>query len=368
MTFSYLRLTTYDLQLNSTGHEHLEMFALINMNNRMYDPVIGRMLAPDNYVQEPGFTQNYNRYSYAWNNPLVYTDPDGDVVVTAIIVGAVMFGTGNLAAQAMAGNVNSFGDGLRAFGAGALAGAVVGAGVGIGLGVPVLGTGLQVAWGLYGTSTLVGAVSGIGHGVRTGDWSRLENTGKIALGNFYLDENRSVGQQTLQGVSRFSWEIFQTTAGHAFSQGRNTIGDVDRVEYFGGATFSITENADTRTGRGISIGNHINAWIPGEYTGVINEPILMHEYGHTFDSQIFGPYYALVIGPMSLYSASSRFSGNHRDQWYEQSPNYHASKYFEDYYDVDWMSDPHPHEPAYTIGELNPSSPFLRGSWLYRKR
>ena len=47
------------------------------MNGRMYDPVIGRVLSPDNYVQDPTNTQSYNRYSYCLNNPLRYTDPSG---------------------------------------------------------------------------------------------------------------------------------------------------------------------------------------------------------------------------------------------------------------------------------------------------
>jgi hypothetical protein len=36
------------------------------------------MLSPDNYVQAPDFSQNFNRYSYVLNNPLKYTDPSGD--------------------------------------------------------------------------------------------------------------------------------------------------------------------------------------------------------------------------------------------------------------------------------------------------
>ena len=60
-----------------TGHEHLPEVGLINMNGRMYDPLLGRMLSPDAYVQAPGYTQSYNRYSYCWNNPLKYTDPTG---------------------------------------------------------------------------------------------------------------------------------------------------------------------------------------------------------------------------------------------------------------------------------------------------
>ncbi|MCF8334828.1 MAG: RHS repeat-associated core domain-containing protein, partial [Bacteroidales bacterium] len=70
-----------------TMHEHLDDFGLINMNGRIYDPLLGRFLSPDNNIQAPGNPQNYNRYSYALNNPLVYTDPDGEIIVP-IMIGA----------------------------------------------------------------------------------------------------------------------------------------------------------------------------------------------------------------------------------------------------------------------------------------
>lgn len=61
-----------------TGHEHLPQFGLINMNARLYDPLLGRMLGIDNYVQNAYSTQSYNRYSYVFNNPLKYIDPTGN--------------------------------------------------------------------------------------------------------------------------------------------------------------------------------------------------------------------------------------------------------------------------------------------------
>jgi RHS repeat-associated protein len=67
-----------------TGHEHLEEFALINMNGRLYDPILGRMLSPDNYVQSALFSQSFNRYAYGYNNPLKYTDPDGEWMQLAL--------------------------------------------------------------------------------------------------------------------------------------------------------------------------------------------------------------------------------------------------------------------------------------------
>ena len=36
-----------------TGHEHLDGLGLIHMNARLYDPILGRFLSPDPYVQLP---------------------------------------------------------------------------------------------------------------------------------------------------------------------------------------------------------------------------------------------------------------------------------------------------------------------------
>ena len=56
----------------------VELIPTESGNGRLYDPVIARVLSPDNYVQNPYNPQNYNRYSYCYNNPLVYVDPDGN--------------------------------------------------------------------------------------------------------------------------------------------------------------------------------------------------------------------------------------------------------------------------------------------------
>lgn len=73
-----------------TGHEHLATFGLINMNARLYDPVLGRFLSPDPYVQMPYNSQNFNRYSYALNNPLVYVDENGEFffIIAGALIGA----------------------------------------------------------------------------------------------------------------------------------------------------------------------------------------------------------------------------------------------------------------------------------------
>lgn len=69
-----------------TGHEHIKGMGLINMNGRLYDPLTSSMLSPDNNIQMPDFTQNLNRYAYCLNNPLTYTDPDGNSFIESALI------------------------------------------------------------------------------------------------------------------------------------------------------------------------------------------------------------------------------------------------------------------------------------------
>jgi hypothetical protein len=47
------------------------------MNGRVQDPVLGRFISADPFVQAPFHTQSHNRYSYVWNNPASLVDPSG---------------------------------------------------------------------------------------------------------------------------------------------------------------------------------------------------------------------------------------------------------------------------------------------------
>jgi RHS repeat-associated protein len=60
-----------------TEHEHLDEMGVIHMNGRVYDPLIGRMMSADPYLQAPYKLQNFNRYSYVLNNPLKLFDETG---------------------------------------------------------------------------------------------------------------------------------------------------------------------------------------------------------------------------------------------------------------------------------------------------
>jgi RHS repeat-associated protein len=79
-----------------TSHEHLAEVGLIHMNGRLYDSVLRSFLMPDNFIQQPENTQNYNRYAYVLNNPLMYVDPSGEEALSfgaVVLIGAVIAAT-----------------------------------------------------------------------------------------------------------------------------------------------------------------------------------------------------------------------------------------------------------------------------------
>ena len=113
------------------SHEHLTGLGLINMNARLYDPILGRFLSPDPYVQAPNHSQSFNRYSYCMNNPLVFVDKDGKLWFVPILVGAAIgaaFSAATYAAMVAFTPMTWSGSGFwRAVGMGALGGALGGA-------------------------------------------------------------------------------------------------------------------------------------------------------------------------------------------------------------------------------------------------
>lgn len=175
-----------------TGHEHLTWFGLINMNARLYDPVLGRFLSPDPFVQMPDFTQNFNRYSYCLNNPLVYVDENGEYVWA--IFGAI---GGILNLISNWDNIDGFLDGLSTFAVGFSAGALavvsggssIGAAIGVGAATSavtsfnnemVAQTGADftsdgnINWDNVWMSTVSGAVAGAASGA-VGSWASSAN-------------------------------------------------------------------------------------------------------------------------------------------------------------------------------------------------
>lgn len=154
-----------------TGHEHLTWFGLVNMNARLYDPLLGRFLSPDPYVQAPDFTQNFNRYSYALNNPLRYTDESGEF--WNYVIGAILGGVSNWIAN---GCLFTW-EGLGYFGVGAAIGALTS-------GVSAFTASAVSACGVA-AGALIGAATGSLTGAATGFLSNGLNN--LVSGNNFMD-------------------------------------------------------------------------------------------------------------------------------------------------------------------------------------
>jgi RHS repeat-associated protein len=79
-----------------TGHVNDADSGLVYMQARYYDPLIGRFLSTDPMGPSPANLQHFNRYSYAYNNPVRFTDPDGRCpwCAAAGIAGTMLVGAG----------------------------------------------------------------------------------------------------------------------------------------------------------------------------------------------------------------------------------------------------------------------------------
>lgn len=270
-----------------TMHEHLPEFDLINMNGRLYDPVLGQMLSPDPFNQYPEGTQNYNRFAYALNNPLKFSDPDGNIFGT-------VFGF-------LRGVYNAVTSGGLEF---------WNAGKGY----------VGEAW-TKADPTLKGTAGNNG-------W-------RIDMGLFKTDNNKKFWGRTWELVSRFTWQLPQTAIGYAYVNIANTIfGRVKGVGYYGGATVVNVTNLplDFDLASGVTLGSFItgedisfNPFETDQYGEMTSgAALLRHEYGHYLQSQESGLSY------MGKYAISSA-AGNSAT-FTEADADYRSDSYFEKYY------------------------------------
>lgn len=149
-----------------TGHEHLTVFGIINMNGRAYDPMLSMMMSPDENIQDPDFSQNYNRYSYCYNNPLRYYDPSGEWVEW------LMYGVFNGVVNVMCNRdiIDSFAEGALLFGAGFISGCLT-------QGLSECSWALQVAGNVAGATVKAGVNNLVKQNTGSGiDWSLVKNS------------------------------------------------------------------------------------------------------------------------------------------------------------------------------------------------
>jgi hypothetical protein len=156
------------------------------MNGRIYDPLIGRFLSADTYVQFPYDLQSYNRYSYVHNNPLTYNDPSGYFLnfIVGAVAGAVIDGGAQIAASMISGK--SFTEAVRSVD-------LVSVGISAGMGATGVGLGQVTAKATgslairVGADALAGAVEGAIETAVRGDGNLAMNMATGAVANVLGD-------------------------------------------------------------------------------------------------------------------------------------------------------------------------------------
>ena len=207
---------TIEISRGYCGHEHWDEFGLIDMNfaiereqseysvaysampsvskmgeanGRFYDPLLGRFLSPDPYVQDCTNPQNFNRYAYCLNNPLKYTDPSGEF--WHIVIGAAIGGTVNWLAHGHEFSWKGFGY----FNVGALAGAATAA-VGGGMSSAMAGGSFWAGAG--GTSAAMSVTSSFASGAAIGATTGAIGGTITEAGNAWMG-GATFGQGVLKG-------------------------------------------------------------------------------------------------------------------------------------------------------------------------
>ncbi|GHT79311.1 hypothetical protein AGMMS50262_22820 [Bacteroidia bacterium] len=304
------------------------------MNARLYDPAVGRFLSPDPYVQAPDFSQNFNRYSYALNNPLKYTDPNGEF--WHLIIGALIGGVANLITNW--DNCSGFWEYVTAFTVGAGAGATIAAtggsgasiwamiGVGAGTGAVTSGTnsvigqtgenfsGLnQVDWKQVGISSAVGAVggaAGAGAGYAASNMSFLVNGVSSPVLRSAVISPLAAGAGHVAGGTSANLFVGQSLD-EAFS---NSFKGIGKSMAFGGA-LGVASTI------GVSYANKVNPWTgkpiiskattvyrvvsEAEYNDIQANGIRVSPDGKGYqDGKLFYPSYEEALRGQSLFQSS----------------------------------------------------------------
>ncbi len=156
-----------------TGHEEIDVdgINLIHMDGRIYDPVIGRFLSADPYVQDPANSQCLNRYSYCINNPLAFVDPSGFGFFSSLfrsIGNAVKSVFNSSVGRIITGAVVGILLGPVGIGLHLAAAAAIGAGTTMGLGVATGASWKQI---LFEGAATFGIVAGVSYAAEKGTFS-----------------------------------------------------------------------------------------------------------------------------------------------------------------------------------------------------
>lgn len=249
-------------------------YGLLSAAYRWQDSRLGQWFSIDPMYN---LTPGESPYSSMSNSPIQNHDPDGDVVVSAI----VGFFKGLFASRA---------DFLKPG-----------------------GSRLKNAFNVAGRDAMFSA--------------------KIYAGIIKSDNTRTLGGKILQVASKLTWELPQTLLGIAVGNLSVNIG-VESVDYSESGATMIRRPVPAKyksyweVFAGVTLGSYVNymggGTAPGAQTKV-KHLANQHELGHYEQSKIYGPFYLFIIGLPSLISS---MGNNHANQPWEQGADKRALDYW----------------------------------------
>ena len=197
-------INSISLRRGYIGQEEMPEFGLVNLNARLYDPMLGRFISPDNFVQSPENSQNYNRYAYCINNPLKFSDPSGNLFgIDDFLIAVAVSAAVNAVATYAAGGSGK--DVLRAAAWGALEGAAT-------YGVGSLFSGAKV--GTLALKALAHGAVGSGLSALQGNGFSFSSFAVSSLSSFAAS-GASIGMDKLAG--KIPYKSLRTLSMHAAS-------------------------------------------------------------------------------------------------------------------------------------------------------
>jgi|GEM_PF-3438306 len=134
-----------------------------------------------------------------------------------------------------------------------------------------------------------------------GGWS-VDNDAKILAGLFAVNTEAGVMGAAGQLASRFTWELAQTALGVGANYLMNELGLVSGVSYHKGRVYAE--------------GTALNPFTLGNYIGGQFAGHREHEFGHTIQSQVYGPGYLGIMIASPISAATSSYAA-HMGRWYE---------------------------------------------------
>jgi RHS repeat-associated protein len=135
-----------------------------------------------------------------------------------------------------------------------------------------------------------------------GGWS-VDNDAKILGGMFAVNTEAGVLAGAGQLASRFTWELPQTVLGVGANYLLNEMGLVSDVSYRKGRVYA----EGGRLPGAFTLGNFVGGAFAGHEA---------HEFGHTIQSQVYGPGYLGIMIASPISAATSSYAA-HMGRWYE---------------------------------------------------